>query len=122
MRFWISWFVAEEDHRPLTYPPNAAVLGWWCTGYDASDHAILCGLIEAKTEAAAKTAVKKDWPGIAFRFVQQLSGSGLPLSDRFPLADWMRDRLAVPPAPPTAATARSTSAAPDATDAGGGTT
>lgn len=94
-RFWMSWYVEEDDHRPLTYPPNKAVLGWWCTGYDGNGRATLCGLIEAETEDAAQQAVFADWPGIEWRFVDEMEPGYVVTSDRFPLSDWMVERLQV---------------------------
>lgn len=92
-RFWMSWIVSEEDYRPLTFPPNAAILGWWCSGYDTDDHSILCGLVEAKNEAAARKAVLRDWPGISWRFVEPKDTNHIIQSDRFPLSDWMKERM-----------------------------
>jgi len=93
-RWWMSWIVEEEDHRPLTFPPNVAVLGWWCTGYDASGSSILCGLIQAETVEAARDAVLVDWPGITWRFEHEKDSEYVVTSDRFPLSDWMKQRMA----------------------------
>ena len=95
MRFWMSWIVAEEDYRPLTYPPNAAILGWWKSGEDMDGNAILCGLVQASDEDSAENAVTKDWPGIEWRFVNPESDNYVVTSDRFPLSDWMTSRMGV---------------------------
>jgi len=92
-RFWMSWFVSEEDYRPLTYPPNAAILGWWCTGTSSDDRATLCGLVDATTEEEARAAVLRDWPGIEWRFIEPQDADYVIMSDRFPLSDWMKQRM-----------------------------
>lgn len=66
-RWWLSWYQPGPDYRPLTYPPNEQILGWWCTGQGGPvagsdvDLFTLCALVEAKTEAAAWKAVRKDF-------------------------------------------------------------
>jgi len=92
MRFWLSWYETATDHRPLTFPPNAAILGWWCSGERCSDEAsILVAIVEGDDEDAAKAAVVKDWPGEKeWRFCNEWDGK---LSDRFPPQDWMIPRL-----------------------------
>jgi len=93
MRFWMSWHQPPGDHRPLTYPPNVAILGWWCTGYASEGTATICALVEAPDEIAAKAAVRADWPAAErWRFCEEHDGSAL--SDRFPLSSWMRERIA----------------------------
>ena len=93
MHFWISWYQPTEDHRPLTYPPNASILGWWCTGTRGSDDAsTMCALVSADSEEAAKQAIRKDWPEAEeWRFCEKKES--LELSDRFPLSDWMEPRF-----------------------------
>jgi hypothetical protein len=92
-RWWMSWIVEENDYRPLTFPPNPAILGWWCTGEDAEGRNMLCGLVEATNLYRARQAVLKDWPGIAWRFVSRRENSYVISSDRFPLSDWMKKRM-----------------------------
>lgn len=46
MLYWISWHQPTEDYRPLTDPPHPQVMGWWCSGYDAYDIALLCACAE----------------------------------------------------------------------------
>jgi hypothetical protein len=99
-RWWMSWIVPEKDYRPLTYPPNDAILGWWCTGEDAQDRFILYGLVQAESLEAAEAAVLQDWPGIEWRF-QELTGPDLAFTDRFHLSDWITERLVGPVRPPT---------------------
>ena len=90
-RFWLSWIEPSEDYRPLTFPPNAAILGWWCSGY--GDAAILCAAVEAKSEDAAWKAVAKDWPGTKRkRFCDEKDAEWRP-GDRFPLSEWMESRF-----------------------------
>lgn len=93
LRFWLSWVQPTEDHRPLTYPPNEAIIGWWCSGYTPEDHATICALVEAVDEEGAKLAVLKDWPEAGeWRFCEQFGLSWQP-NDRFPLSDWMQERI-----------------------------
>lgn len=95
-RFWASWIVSDDDYRPLTYPPNPAILGWWCSGYDAADNAILCGLVEAHSIASAKGAILRDWPGVTWRFFEPKPPDFTVASDRFQLSDWMKTRMGQP--------------------------
>lgn len=97
-RFWLSWYQPGLDHRPLTYPPNAAILGWWCTGSGEhggfEDVDILCALVEAGSEDSAWKAVLVDWPDmIDHRFIEQHEPNYTVTSDRFPLSDWMVPRM-----------------------------
>jgi hypothetical protein len=91
--FWISWYQPTEDYRPLGYPPNAAILGWWCTGTRTSDDAsTICALVRAEDEAAAQSAVIIDWPeAIDWRFCELRHD--WQSSARFPLTDWMVERM-----------------------------
>lgn len=105
-RFWISWYQPTEDYRPLTDPPNAAILGWWCSGYGESAEirklwgltprqtsATLCALVNADSRESAENAVHIDWPeATEWRFCYERECDFLP-GDRFPLSDWVRDRL-----------------------------
>ena len=95
-RFWLSWHQPTDDFRPLTDPPNAAVLGWWCSGYDADDTPILCALVSAVNTRAAKQKVRLSWPEAPsarreWRIEQEQEPDWLP-GDRFPLSDWMQKR------------------------------
>jgi len=93
-RWWISWYVPEEAFVPLTNPPNTEILGWWCTGYDASGRAILCGLVEAPNLVSAKQAIRKDWAvTISWRFSEERPDDYVLLSDRFPINGWMIGRM-----------------------------
>jgi hypothetical protein len=100
-RFWLSWHQPTNDSRPLTYPPNQSVLGWWESGlsYEVNDDGdevvmpVLCAIVDAIDEQGAKASVLIDWPEAeGWRFVVPLRGEW-SLSDRFPLADWMIERL-----------------------------
>lgn len=98
-RFWMSWACDSDDHRPLTYPPNDAIRGWWCSGYDADGNAILCAVVDATSESEAAKAVHCDWPesleyvrNYDWRFIEPRDGTWKP-GDRFPASDWMIDRL-----------------------------
>lgn len=88
MRYWVSWYQPTKDYRPLTYPPNEAILGWWCSGAST-----LCALVSASDKVEAGAAITKDWPEAKeWRFVYEKGDKWLP-GDRFPLKDWMRDRF-----------------------------
>lgn len=93
-RWWLSWYQQTLDPRPLTCPPNKAVLGWWRTGQRASDEAwTLCALVLADGEDRAKAAVVSDWPEAAeWRFCDPHDANWSP-GDRFPASAWMRARL-----------------------------
>ncbi len=96
MRFWLGWEEKSQDYRPLTDPPNGAILGWWKSG-EAGDgsHSTLCAWIDAENESAAKQAVILDWPGSpVWRFCNMPLAGFVP-GDRFPLSDWMKKRAGV---------------------------
>lgn len=64
-RFWVSWYQPTEDYRPRTYPPNSAILGWWCSG-DSPQGATLCAVVQAKSKIEVIKQIKADWPDDAF--------------------------------------------------------
>ena len=93
MRYWISWEQRTVDHRPLAFPPNKGVLGWWCSGYTEDGWATLCAAVDADNEEGAKSTVKIDWPEAGeWRYCEQRADDWMP-NDRFPLKDWMVERL-----------------------------
>ena len=90
--FWISWYQPTEDHRPIAYPPNKAILGWWNTGTRDDGAKTLCALVSSETDKTAKNAIKHDWPEAEeWRFVSDKENT--LLNDRFPLSDWMKPRI-----------------------------
>ena len=93
-RYWVSWYQPTEDERPLTFPPNESILGWWNSGQRLEPAAwTICAVVEAKTEAAAKKTVRKDWPEAKeWRFVEEVEPDYRP-GDRFPLGAWMKPRF-----------------------------
>jgi hypothetical protein len=95
-RYWVSWAQETEDYRPVDYPPNRKILGWWCSGTDADDKAILCALVEAAGPSDARDAVYIDWPEATqntdWRFFEEKPADFVP-GDRFPLSDWMNERV-----------------------------
>lgn len=111
-RFWIRWTQPTEDERPITFPPNEAILGWWRTGYTC-DHTqdlpvvpILCALVEADNQDKAIAAIKQEWPeaemppdDLAVWGLVQVELDWLPPRDRFPPSQWMSLRLCriIPP-------------------------
>jgi hypothetical protein len=92
-RFWMSWNEPARDHRPLNYPPNPQILGWWCSGYGSDDVAMLCAWVEATDEDTARAAILLDWPGNkSWRFGDEVGRDWRP-GNRFPLPDWSKDRV-----------------------------
>jgi hypothetical protein len=86
---WISWFQPGDDHRPINFPPDKRVLGWWKTGERSYDSAsTLVSLVLAKTEEEALSILKIDWPEVdEVRFCEDKNDT--KLSDRFPIKEWM---------------------------------
>lgn len=95
-RFWVSWVQPTNDPRPITYPPNDAICGWWVSGYDSEDQAIICAVVEAAKEIEVRRVLITDWPEVAgvesLRFCEEKPLKWQP-GDRFPPSDWMRGRL-----------------------------
>lgn len=91
--YWISWMQPTDDHRPLTYPPNESVWGWWNTGERCEDGAkTLVAHVTADSTDAAKSAVLAEWPeATEWRFCNETDSA--PPCDRFPLSDWMCERF-----------------------------
>lgn len=94
--WWLSWPQPMSDYRPLTDPPDAKVLGWWCTGYTSENHATLCALVAATTIGGAKAAVRRSWPEApsksqSWRLEESLSE--LPDEGRFPRDGWIGRRI-----------------------------
>jgi hypothetical protein len=93
-RFWMSWNEPAQDYRPLNYPPNASILGWWCSGYDGDGVvSMICAWVAAEDEDAAKAAVVLDWPGDkSWRFCDEVAMDWRP-NNRFPLSAWSKERV-----------------------------
>ena len=93
-RFWLSWIQPGYDYRPMSFPPGKGILGWWLTGKDSQDRAILCALVEAKDEQDAWHQVWLDWPDMGDRrFATEQDKDYQVISDRFPLKDWIKERM-----------------------------
>jgi hypothetical protein len=94
-KYWLSWYEKKPDYRPLTYPPNEHILGWWCSGYGEDDDATICALVAAPSEQAAWNFVEVDWPCYPkereIRFIG-LINEDFRLSDRFQPSKWMIER------------------------------
>lgn len=90
--FWISWYETSEDHRPINFPPNESVLGWWCSGYRCHDNAAtLVAHVQSESEEKAQMVVMKDWPGDKeWRFCNLTDCK--PPGDRFPPSEWSKSR------------------------------
>ena len=100
MRFWNSWVQRTEDYRPLNDPPNEAILGWWCSGYDPEDNATLCAAVDAPDASKACLAIFAEWPEAknemrakGWRIYRHGLGDDWLPGDRFPLSDWMEERF-----------------------------
>ena len=69
MRFWMSWIVKEEDYRPLTFPPNEAILGWWNTGTTSTSASSRCvghgASVSPKPESFSFSFLLRDGIGLA---------------------------------------------------------
>lgn len=96
--FWVGWQFKGADWRPIHFPPNEGILGWWKTGEAACGEptiSTLVGWVEAETEEAAVALVSEEWDvdlrGGDLRFVEQKQK--VVTSDRFPTKDWMVGRL-----------------------------
>ena len=89
--YWLSWFQPTDDHRPIAFPPNKGILGWWCTGeYDGGS--TLCAWVLATDEEFAKNLVKIDWPEVVkWRFIEEREK--VTHCDRFQLVPWMEPRF-----------------------------
>jgi hypothetical protein len=97
-KYWMSWYEKAHDPRPITYPPNEAILGWWNSGQRCSDNAFtICALVKAESPELAWQAIEKDWPqkaGFEERFCEARPDD-YALGDRFVVdQDWMKERLA----------------------------
>jgi len=91
--YWISWYQPTEDYRPLTYPPNAGILGCWCTGVRADGASTLCAMVHANSQEQAEAIVQIDWPEAEeWRFCDE---TDLNLGDRFPVEEgsWQDKRF-----------------------------
>ena len=87
--YWVSWFSAEKDHRPIQDPPTEEIIGWWCSGYDSSDRAILLAWIISKSDDQLEEIIKKNWPEFTqsdFRFFGKRKDKIDTIFGRFPLS------------------------------------
>lgn len=91
-RYWISWYEKSEDYRPLNFPPNNSVKGWWKSG-ESDDASILCAVVDAENEDKVWESIEIDWPGSRQIRFCEIRKSDYKPGDRFPVSDWMKDRL-----------------------------
>jgi hypothetical protein len=90
--WWVSWYSdtslsAFELHSP-----------YWVTGYDADDNVIVCAMVLADDEGAAKEKIRLAYDEgphrpdsvaeMRWRFCDEHEGK--PFSERFPQSRWMR--------------------------------
>ena len=91
--WWIGWHQPTTDCRPMTFPPNDAILGWWCTGEAADGSFTLVADVAADDETQAKEVVIRDWPeACRWRFCGHSPQRGSKPGGRFPVEDWMIPR------------------------------
>ena len=90
--YWCSWVCKEDDYRPITYPPNDSIIGWWCSGESGGGY-IICAYIYAKNELRAAMAISLDWPEFEgeWRFIEERDS--VSDSERFALTKWMRAKI-----------------------------
>lgn len=95
--YWCSWRQPTVDYRPIKFPPNEQILGWWCSGHNGDGSASLCAWVKAESETEVLAAVTKDWPEITsmdqFRFCEPKEF--YEPSDRFPTEsnEWIQKRI-----------------------------
>ena len=94
-RFWLSWYQPTEDARPLTYPPNEAIRGWWESGVRGDGAGVICAVVDAPGDGQAWAAVRVEWPEAERRFTCLRDDDYAPGDDRFPPSEWMEPRLGV---------------------------
>ena len=95
IRYWVSWLQPGEDYRPLNFPPDDKIIGWWATGYSSNNMTTLCAFVVADNYEDAANAVLKDWPEAtqnSWRSFETKDPEFVP-NDRFPFAEWMQERL-----------------------------
>ena len=90
--YWVSWYQPTQDFRPLSFPPNKNILGWWKTGENTSNESTLVAIVNAVSVKDAEKLIRKDWPEVTnWRFIEKKST--LLLNDRFLLTNWMIERI-----------------------------
>lgn len=90
--YWVSWYQPTQDFRPISFPPNKNILGWWKTGEDISNESILVAIVDATSIDHVKAIVHIDWPEVTnWRFIDKRKT--LYLNDRFILTGWMIERI-----------------------------
>jgi hypothetical protein len=94
LTWWVSWCEKSPDYRPVGYPPNEAILGWWCSG-EAGDGSYwtLCAWVRAPTLAKVGAAVRRDWPGRKTWRFQTPAEPGWRPTNRFRVEGWMIERV-----------------------------
>lgn len=90
MRFWISWYQAAEDYRPVIWPLPPSIPAYWCTGRDSDGDATLCAIVDAPSERHAYDAIRAAWKGgiREWRGCEARTNDWRPPSDRFPWPKW----------------------------------
>lgn len=90
--YWVSWYQPTLDFRPLSFPPNNNILGWWKTGENTSNESTLVAIVTSISSDDVREIVHIDWPEVTnWRFIEKKST--LLLNDRFPLTNWMIERI-----------------------------
>lgn len=98
-RFWVSFYFLDSDYRPIGWPPEPGILGYWDSGTRCEDGATTLVIwLEAENAEKAKELLGSDkcWPevaqGVEWRFFEERDLDWRP-NDRFPLAAWSKERL-----------------------------
>ena len=86
MIYWISWLQPTIDYRPLAFPPNDDILGYWCTE-STSNVFTLYAYVVAGDEEGARAKILKDWPEAKDWRICEPQDIVVD-SDHFPLNDW----------------------------------
>lgn len=93
-RYWMRFTTPSKDFRPIHYPPSEGICGWWCSGYNSSDHAYIFLCVDATSEKEAWKTVMYEWPEAKQDFCEEVAKNFVP-GDRFPLTnDWEIERFA----------------------------
>jgi len=74
MRFWVSWWTANEVETPFQY---------WVSGFDGNDRMSLCAVIDAPDSNKIEEKLSELYPDMKMRFCEARPSDYVP-GDRFP--------------------------------------
>ncbi len=69
----ISWYQPTQDFRPLSFPPNKNILGWWKTGENTSNESTLVAIVNAVSFKDAEKIIRKDWPEVTNWMIERIN-------------------------------------------------